>query len=332
MSYAFLDKWKKHRNRLRRQDLKTRGLIFNIQKFSIHDGPGIRTTVFMKGCPLRCPWCSNPESINPFQEIVTKFAICSQCGSCQEVCAKGAIKVKDDSEPGDGGVFTVRTIDRDLCDRCMRCIEVCPTGALSSVGENKTCEEVLAVVEQDSPFYKNSGGGVTLSGGEPLMQPDFALALLRESKRRGFHTALDTCGQAPTESLEVLLPFLDLVLYDVKHTDSFAHKEMVGSDNRIILKNLQFLSGKVAIWLRVPLIPGFNDDLYTLRNMVELARRVRIEKLFFLPYHKWGSGKYIGLGREYGFANAADISENKIEAVKELCASTGIAACEIASK
>lgn len=342
MALDRINSWKKKAVALARNsgggrlnmDLDIQGLVFNIQKFSIDDGPGIRTTVFMKGCPFRCPWCSNPESINPYPEVITKFdALCKDCGRCQDSCEIGAIKVIESLLPGDDRPRErTRDLDRHLCNRCMKCVEACPTGALSSVGEAKTVREVLEVVEQDRPFYENSGGGVTLSGGEPLMQPDFALALLRESKRRGLHTALDTCGQAPTDSLEALLPFLDLVLYDVKHTDPTAHEKAVGSDNLTILENLRFLSGKVAIWLRVPLIPGFNDDLETLRDIVELAGEVRIERLFFLPYHRWGSGKYPGLGREYELANTGEISANKLETVKELCGSSGIAACEIASE
>ena len=143
MANKRFDEWKKHRGRLRRRDLETRGLIFNIQKFSIHDGPGIRTTVFMKGCPLSCPWCSNPESINPHREIITRFdTLCSKCGRCLETCARGAIKAGEDFEPGNDEIVATRTIDRDLCDRCMRCVEACPTGALSSVGEDKACEDV----------------------------------------------------------------------------------------------------------------------------------------------------------------------------------------------
>jgi pyruvate formate lyase activating enzyme len=172
---------------------------------------------------------------------------------------------------------------------------------------------------------------MTLSGGEPLMQPGFTRALLREGKRRGLHTTLDTCGKASREVFQSLLPYLDLVLYDVKHTDPDVHAEAVGSDNRVIMKNLEFLSGKVDIWLRVPLIPDFNDEHKVLEEIVELAGSVDVDRLCFLPYHRWGSGKYAGLGREYPRADIEDIPTDKLQEIETLCASAGVTSYEIAS-
>jgi len=302
-------------------DLHQQGLVFNVQKFSIHDGPGIRTTVFMKGCPLGCPWCSNPESINPDPELITKFdTLCKDCGRCQEVCEAGAIKVSECDGPGrDGAREHTRLLDRDLCDRCMKCALACPSGALSAVGKKKTVAQVLEVVEQDMPFYRTSGGGITLSGGEPLMQPDFALALLRESKRRGLHAVLDTCGHAARDVWEEALPLLDLVLYDIKHTDPVIHMNAVGADNRLILENLRFISGRVPVWMRVPLIPGFNDGEAALSGIVALAGELSPQKLFFLPYHAWGSAKYAGLGRDYVFIDASGVSDKILKMLEELC-------------
>jgi len=324
--------------------LDAEGRIFNIQKFSIHDGPGIRTSVFLKGCPLRCPWCSNPESINPYPEIITKFDLCIHCNQCLEVCAREAIAVSEETEPADNQADneiipiidqrkkSVRTLDRDKCDRCMKCVETCPSGALSSVGETRTVQEIIDVVEQDMPFYKTSGGGVTLTGGEPMFQPEFALAILKESKRRGIHTAIDTCGKTAPEVIKSLLPYLDLVLYDVKHIDPQAHIEATGSDNGIILDNLQYLNGRVDIWLRVPLIPGFNDDEKTIFKILELAGKLSIEKLFFLPYHQWGLVKYSGLGRKYPLSDAEPIPDEKLETIGRLSRSMGIGNIEIASE
>lgn len=324
--------WRRPLERLRGKE-EPEGLVFNIQKFSIHDGPGIRTTVFLKGCPLSCPWCSNPESINPFPEVITRFdPLCEDCDRCRDACGRSAMKVSEIILPGDDRpIERTRFLDRELCDGCMRCVEVCPTGALSRVGERKTVEEVLEVVEQDRPFYRTSGGGMTLSGGEPLMQHDYALALLREAKKRGLHTALDTCGKAPGEAVAAIIPWVDLVLYDVKHMDPEVHRETVGADNRLILDNLRFLDGRVPIWLRVPVIPGFNDGEENLRSVVELASGLDIEKLCFLPYHRWGSGKYEGLGREYGFEGPEEVHPATLAFLEDLCAEAGVVDCSIAS-
>lgn len=302
------------------------GLVFNIQKFSIDDGPGIRTTVFLKGCPLRCPWCSNPESNNPYPEVITKFdALCTHCGRCQEVCATGAITVNESLPPGENVLpEQIRILDRELCERCLKCAQVCPSRALSVAGEKKMVAEVIEAVEQDRPFYRNSGGGITLSGGEPLMQPHFTLALLRESKQRGLHTILDTSGHASRDVLEAALPYLDLVLYDIKHMDPVVHKEVVGVDNRLILENLRLLHGRVPVWIRVPIIPGFNDDERALADIISLAADYSPLKLCFLTYHAWGSGKYAGLGRNYSLSGALGISVSTLEMIAAMCKKAGI--------
>ncbi len=314
--------------RTRNPDSGVAGRIFNIQRFSIHDGPGIRTTVFFKGCPLHCPWCSNPESINPYPEIVTRFdTLCQHCDNCLAACKTGAIQVIPGSPDSgsDEPTRPIRRLDRSRCDGCFQCVAVCPTGALSTAGEQKDVQEILAVVEKDLPVYRNSGGGLTLSGGEPLQQPDFARSLLREGKRRGLHTVLDTTGLAAREVIASVLPYLDLVLYDIKHPEPDRHQAATGVDNGLIMENLYFLAAKKApVWLRVPLISGFNDDDQTIEKIIGLAGEIPDAKLFFLPYHQWGSGKYAGLGREYPMENKAAVPPERLESIASRCASAGM--------
>ncbi|MBM4443962.1 MAG: glycyl-radical enzyme activating protein [Chloroflexi bacterium] len=273
----------------RKEVLPRRGLLFNIQRFSIHDGPGIRTTVFFKGCPLRCRWCSNPESWHDHPEIATYAAKCTRCGRCQKVCPVNAIAVSDRE----------RTIDRQACNLCLKCGEVCPTGAIAITGQWMTVAEVMKEVEADGLFYVNSGGGVTLSGGEPLAQWEFALDLLRECQAKAFHTALDTCGYALWEVLDKVLDYTDLVLYDIKHMDPGRHTEGTGKTNGLILDNARRTAAKRRTWLRVPLIPGYNDSVENLEAVARFGLEIGAEKVSLLPYHVWGQSKWERLGRKY---------------------------------
>ena len=266
-----------------------RGLIFNIQRFSIHDGPGIRTTVFFKGCPLRCHWCSNPESWQDYAEILTYDMKCTKCGRCQQVCPVDAIVVDEKD----------RKLNRSTCNLCLKCADVCPTGAIAVAGQWMTLEEVMKEVESDSLFYKNSGGGVTLSGGEPLMQWEFALELLKDCKTKAFHTALDTCGYASWEVLDRVLDFTDLVLYDIKHMDAEQHRQGTGKSNKLILDNARRTASKRRTWLRVPLIPGYNDSAENLEAIARFGLEIGAEKVSLLPYHIWGESKYARLGLRY---------------------------------
>jgi pyruvate formate lyase activating enzyme len=274
-----------------------RGLIFNIQKFSIQDGPGIRTTLFMKGCPLSCPWCSNPEGMSSEPEIMVSERKCIGCKRCAEACSTGAISF-------DNGV---RTIDWKLCTNCLECGKVCPSHAIQVMGEYKTVNEAFKIAAQDRDFYSTSGGGVTVSGGEPLLQWEFVRDLFKKCKDAGFHTALDTTAYCPWDRMEQVLKHTDLILFDIKHMNPEKHEGETGVSNELILENLDRASKATTteIWLRIPLIPGFNDSESNVQKTAELASRTGVGKISLLPYHDWGRGKYSSLGKQYGH-NGAD--------------------------
>ncbi|NLO74717.1 MAG: glycyl-radical enzyme activating protein [candidate division WS1 bacterium] len=264
------------------------GTIFDIKRFAIHDGPGIRTTVFLKGCPLRCFWCHNPESQSPSPVLMQYPSQCIGCGRCLEVCPNGALS------QGEEQII----IDRSRCQVCGRCGAVCYAQALVLLGRQVTVEEVIAEVLKDRAFYQTSGGGMTLSGGEPMAQLAFATALLQAAKGEGLHNVLDTCGFARWELYEAVLPHLDLVLYDLKAGESSAHKIATGVDNALILENLQRLSETgVEILVRVPVVPGLNatpEGIAALARLVAaLPRPVPME---LLAYHRLGESKHTAMG------------------------------------
>ncbi|HEY69493.1 MAG TPA: glycyl-radical enzyme activating protein [Anaerolineae bacterium] len=283
-----------------------RGLVFDIQKFSLHDGPGIRTTVFIKGCPLVCKWCSNPESQSLKQQIMTHDIRCIGCGKCAEACGTGAIAF---TEAG-------REIDWEKCNECLECAKVCPARGIETVGKFMTVDEVVAKVEQDRIFYENSGGGMTVSGGEPLVQWEFVSRVLERCREKGIHTALDTCGMAPWRDLERVIEHTDLVLFDVKHMDSAIHKEGTGVGNETILENARKVAERTTTWVRIPLIPGFNDSESNLTRVAQFAGEIGAEKISLLPYHNYGSSKYPKLGRTYPMEGTPRLADEKVEALK----------------
>ncbi len=267
----------------------THGLVFNLQRYSIHDGPGIRTTVFLKGCPLRCPWCHNPEGQAREPELMLAPALCVRCGACATACPNGVARPAADAA----------THGSAACAHCGVCVEACPSGARRLAGTGMSVDEVLEAVEKDRVFYEESGGGVTFSGGEPLMQPEFLRECLTAARERGLHTAVDTCGHAATASLLDVADAADLFLFDLKLMDEARHRELFGVSNRLILENARALSGRGRpIWLRVPLVPGVNDDRENLAATAAFARTLdSVERVNLLPFHRTAREKYLRLGR-----------------------------------
>ncbi|MCE1252504.1 MAG: glycyl-radical enzyme activating protein [Anaerolineae bacterium] len=289
------------------QVLFSEGVIFDIRKFSIQDGPGIRTTVFFKGCPLSCWWCHNPESQSPQIGRMDRSARCQHCGACVQACPQQAIHL------GQTGPVT----EADLCTLCGLCTTVCYSEAREMTGQVMNLAEVMAQIRADIPFYDESKGGVTFSGGEPLMQPDFLLALLQACRREEIHTALDTSGYAAWPVLERVLPYVNLVLYDLKTMDEKTHRHYTGVSNRLILENLQKISstGKNII-IRMPIVPGINDKPEQLEAAGQfMADLPTLDHVDLLAYHSSATTKYEGLGLSYRLPEVVSPSPETMTAI-----------------
>jgi pyruvate formate lyase activating enzyme len=278
------------------------GLISDIQRFSIHDGPGIRTLVFMKGCPLCCPWCSNPETQLHEPEIAVFEHRCIGCGRCVSVCPISAI-------------VEIGVIEREKCDLCGDCATACPSKAIQQIGEMMSTDRLCAEVMKDQLFYKNSGGGVTFSGGEPLSQPDFLISSLTRIRNAGVHVAIETSGYADWTVLRKVSDITDLVYYDIKILDDRRHVAVIGVDNAIILKNLRKLSelGKEIV-IRIPIVPGYTDDEENVVGLMKLAESLkRVHKIELLPFHNYGRKKYSSLGRQYALEAVGTVESRDLE-------------------
>lgn len=293
-----------------------RGCVFDIQRFSIQDGPGIRTTVFFKGCPLTCWWCSNPESQSPKAQLIYFSHLCQRCYKCVEACPNHANQVRPDGS---------LEIDRGLCQACGKCVEACLPEARRVSGKEMTVSEVVEIVRKDAPFYRNSGGGVTASGGEATSQPEFLLELFKQCQQRGYHTALDTCGYVKWEVLEPILEHVDLVLYDIKHMDPELHKHFTGVGNEVILENARRIAARgVPMILRIPLITGCNDSEQNIRDIAKFALELGGVEVNLLPYHKFGLKKYEALGMEYKLRDTEALKEEDVKTVTGIIQSYGL--------
>ena len=297
---------------------QTEGWVLNIERYTLHDGPGIRTTVFLKGCPLRCLWCSNPESQLSRPELVYFEDNCTACGRCLGVCPQDAILQETPGAPV--------TILYDRCDGCGICVDSCVYEALTLAGEQMTAGEVVEIVARDLPFYKHSEGGLTISGGEPFNQPEFASAVLHLAQEKGIRTAIQTSGQAPLSSVKQLLPHLDLVIFDIKHLDNQTHKKLTGVPNAQILSNLSYINSTgTPITLQIPLIPGLNDSTENLDRLAALVGSLEsVQGLSVLAYHTLGLTKYRCTGRDYALEDLEKASNEYLEEKKAYFREKGV--------
>jgi pyruvate formate lyase activating enzyme len=286
-------------------------LVTNIQGYSIHDGPGIRTVVFLKGCSLECRWCSNPECISPYPEVGYIKTLCTRCGKCAGVCPDGALIYEEGKLP---------RIDRERCTGCGACSQICDYKALVLYGKQMSAEKVFNAINRDKIFYDASGGGVTVSGGEPLLQPQFVYDLFEKCRQTGIHTCVETSGYVGESALRQVLPYTDHVLYDLKYMNSKKHRQVTGKPNGLILSNAKIVAASgVETLFRMPLIPGINDDIQNIKETAEFLHGLGNNKLRIelMPYHRLGKGKYESLDKEYRLSRVLSPKPDELEPVKK---------------
>jgi len=291
---------------------RVKGIIADIKKFETHDGPGIRTTVFLKGCYLNCRWCANPETKEPYPQLYFIPRRCTGCGRCVKVCPENALTMDLKNK-----------VDRKKCIMCFKCVEACVNFAFKQVGREMTVEEVVTEVEKDKPFY-GADGGLTVSGGEPLCQPEFTRQLMKEVKERNISTVLDTSGYASWEVVESILEYTDLVLLDIKHMDPVKHKEGTGVANQLILQNARLMVKKRPVRISLPLIPGYNDSKDNIEKTADFARSIGVEWVDIMPLHKFGQSKYEFLGLESPYEQYGQLSAEEVIYVRDIFRSRGL--------
>ena len=293
------------------------GIVFNIQHYSIHDGHGIRTVIFLKGCPLACRWCCNPESMSGRPELGFRQTLCNGCGQCIEACPRKVLILANGTN--------ALEIDRAACDNCGACVQACPRKALTIYGQRMAVREVVDEVLKDAPFYRRSGGGVTVSGGEPLRQPKFLLGILKACRQAGLHTAIETSGYCSSRTFSRVLAEVDLVLFDLKVMSEEEHLAFTGRKNSLILNNARLL-GKSGCMVqpRMPLVPGMNDSTNNMTALASFLHSIGVPSIELMPYHQFGRSKYVALEKPYPMGDLPNANPEDVERVCKFLEEQGI--------